>query len=138
MELKNKSLFKQECFIGGKWVKSLNEETLAVDNPASQETIGVVPKCGVEETKQAIENLDSIYNVGDNIESKILSIDVKDQKISLGIKQLTDDPWINVDKYFETGNNYDCEVFAITDQGVYLSMNEYNFFSIITKVFSIK
>ena len=56
MELKNKSLFKQECFIGGKWVKSLSEETLAVDNPASQETIGVVPKCGAEETKQAIDS----------------------------------------------------------------------------------
>ena len=61
MELKNKSLFKQECFIGGKWIKSLSEETLAVDNPASQETIGVVPKCGAEETKQAINAANEVF-----------------------------------------------------------------------------
>ena len=36
MEIKNKSLFKQQCFIGGKWVKSLSGETIEVDNPASQ------------------------------------------------------------------------------------------------------
>ena len=55
MELKNKSLFKQECFIAGKWVKSLSGETIEVDNPASQKSIGFVPKCGFEETKQAID-----------------------------------------------------------------------------------
>ena len=55
MELKNKSLFKQECFIGGKWVKSLNNDTIQVDNPATLKSIGNVPKCGKEETKNAIE-----------------------------------------------------------------------------------
>ena len=61
MELKNKSLFKQQCFIGGKWVKSLSGETIEVDNPASQITIGVVPKCGAEETKQAIESANTAF-----------------------------------------------------------------------------
>ena len=56
MELKNKSLFKEECYIGGKWVKSVNGETIDVDNPATQKTIGKVPKCGKEETKRAIES----------------------------------------------------------------------------------
>ena len=56
MELKNKSLFKEECYIGGKWVKSINGETIDVDNPATQKTIGKVPKCGKEETKRAIES----------------------------------------------------------------------------------
>ena len=44
MELKNKSLFKEECYIGGKWIKSVNGETIDVDNPATQKTIGKVPK----------------------------------------------------------------------------------------------
>jgi len=56
MELKNKSLFKEECYIGGKWIKSINGETIDVDNPATQKTIGKVPKCGKEETKRAIES----------------------------------------------------------------------------------
>ena len=56
MELKNKSLFKEECYIGGKWIKSINGETIDVDNPATQKTIGKVPKCGKDETRSAIES----------------------------------------------------------------------------------
>ena len=48
MELKNKSLFKQECFIGGKWVNSINGETIEVENPDTQKTIGIVPKCDAQ------------------------------------------------------------------------------------------
>ena len=77
MELKNKSLFKQECFIGGKWVKSLSEETLAVDNPASQETIGVVPKCGAEETKQAIDSANVAFKSWKSKTAKERSIILK-------------------------------------------------------------
>ena len=61
MELKNKLLFKQECYIGGKWINSANGETIEVDNPATQESIGVVPKCGAEETKIAIEAANSSW-----------------------------------------------------------------------------
>ena len=56
MELKNKSFFKEECYIGGKWIKSLNGETIDVDNPATQKIIGKVPKCGKDETRSAIES----------------------------------------------------------------------------------
>ena len=56
MELKNKSLFKEECYIGGKWIKSINGETIDVDNPATQKIIGKVPKCGKDETRNAIES----------------------------------------------------------------------------------
>ena len=44
MELNNKSLFKQKCFINGEWVGSSSGETLEVNNPASLEIIGNVPK----------------------------------------------------------------------------------------------
>ena len=54
MELNNKSLFKQKCFINGEWVDSSSGETLEVNNPASLEIIGNVPKCSVSETKKAI------------------------------------------------------------------------------------
>ena len=43
MELNNKSLFRQECFVNGDWVKSQTEKTLDVNNPATQEIIGKVP-----------------------------------------------------------------------------------------------
>ena len=56
MELKNKSLFRQECYIGGKWIKSYSGETISVDNPATLKSIGNVPKCGKNETKDAINS----------------------------------------------------------------------------------
>ena len=62
MELKNKSLFKEECYIGGKWIKSINNQKIGVDNPASQETIGFVPKCGIKETKISIEEANLAFN----------------------------------------------------------------------------
>ena len=61
MELNNKSLFKQECFIGGEWVNSINGETIEVENPATQETIGTVPKCAAQETKTAIESANNAF-----------------------------------------------------------------------------
>ena len=55
MELKNISLFKEKCLIGGQWTESITGDIIEVDNPASKEIIGKVPKCSTEETKKAIE-----------------------------------------------------------------------------------
>ena len=55
MKIKNKELFKEQCYIDGKWVNSSNNETIEVNNPATLEIVGNVPKCESEETKIAIE-----------------------------------------------------------------------------------
>tara|TARA_B100002003_G_scaffold3873_1_gene3592 strand:+ start:76 stop:1527 length:1452 start_codon:yes stop_codon:yes gene_type:complete len=54
MEIKNKELFKQQCFINGEWVNANNNEKIEVNNPATLEIIGSVPNCGKEETNYAI------------------------------------------------------------------------------------
>ena len=54
MEIKNKALFKNQCYINGEWVNSNNNKTIEVNNPATLEIIGNVPKCGKEETNFAI------------------------------------------------------------------------------------
>ena len=77
MELINKSLFKQECYIGGNWVKSSNGETIDVDNPATQKLIGVVPKCGKKETKIAIEKANTAFKVWKQKTAKERSIVLK-------------------------------------------------------------
>jgi len=61
MEIKNKSLFRQECYIGGQWINSSSGETIPVDNPATQKSIGFVPKCGARETKKAIESANEAF-----------------------------------------------------------------------------
>ncbi len=53
-DLKNKLLFKQQCFIDGQWLNADNGQVIQVVNPATDEIIGTVPKMGGNETKRAI------------------------------------------------------------------------------------
>lgn len=53
-DLKNKSLFKQQCFIDGQWLNADNGQVIQVVNPATDEIMGTVPKMGGNETKKAI------------------------------------------------------------------------------------
>ena len=74
--------------------------------------------------KKNIENLDNIYKVGDAIDSKILSIDIEGQKISLGIKQLTEDPWENVATKFSVDDKISGTVSNITKFGAYIDLED--------------
>jgi succinate-semialdehyde dehydrogenase / glutarate-semialdehyde dehydrogenase len=55
VELKDMSLFRQQCYINGEWVDADNKSTLPVYNPADGVEIGSVPNMGVQETWRAIE-----------------------------------------------------------------------------------
>ncbi|MDM8350551.1 NADP-dependent succinate-semialdehyde dehydrogenase [Pseudomonas sp. sp1636] len=55
MQLKNAHLFRQQAYIDGAWLDADSGQTIAVNNPASGEIIGSVPKMGRAETRRAIE-----------------------------------------------------------------------------------
>jgi len=55
VQLKDMSLFRQQCYIDGQWVDADNKSTFAVHNPADGQQIGTVPSMGVAETRRAIE-----------------------------------------------------------------------------------
>jgi len=55
LQLKDMSLFRQQCYIDGAWVDADDKATLAVRNPADGQQIGTVPKMGAAETRRAIE-----------------------------------------------------------------------------------
>ena len=55
LQLKDMSLFRQQCYIDGLWVDADDKTTLAVNNPADGLQIGTVPKMGAAETRRAIE-----------------------------------------------------------------------------------
>ena len=61
MELKNNTLFKETCFIGGKWIESDSGEKIKVNNPANNEIIGEVPKCSTSETAKAIDEAQAAF-----------------------------------------------------------------------------
>ncbi len=58
MQFKNSNLFRQQAFIDGAWVDADNGQTIKVNNPATGETLGTVPKMGGAETRHAIEVAD--------------------------------------------------------------------------------
>src|SRR3954447_15660425 len=58
IKLQDEKLFRQHCYIDGEWVDAIGRETIPVQNPATGETLGTVPKMGAEETRRAIEAAD--------------------------------------------------------------------------------
>jgi len=58
MQLKDKTLFRQQCYIDGKWVDAESRATISVNNPADNSILGTVPKMGATETRRAIEAAD--------------------------------------------------------------------------------
>jgi len=55
VELKDEKLFREACYVDGQWIHARSGETIAVDNPATKEIIGHVPKLSAAETRAAIE-----------------------------------------------------------------------------------
>tara|TARA_B110000438_G_scaffold189931_1_gene181546 strand:+ start:927 stop:2378 length:1452 start_codon:yes stop_codon:yes gene_type:complete len=55
MDILNKELLKDKCYINGQWIDNNLNEVIKVNNPATLDIIGTVPKCSTKETKLAIE-----------------------------------------------------------------------------------
>src|SRR5882724_2072823 len=55
LNLKDPSLFRQECYIDGAWIKADSGKTVDVNNPATNEVLGTIPNLGADETRRAIE-----------------------------------------------------------------------------------
>ena len=61
MDIKNFKLYRDQCYINGEWIKANSNETISVNNPASLEEIGTVPKCGKDETILAVESAQKAF-----------------------------------------------------------------------------
>ena len=55
-QLQRKDLFRQQCFVNGQWQDADSGQTLQVQNPATGQTLGNVPRMGADETRRAIES----------------------------------------------------------------------------------
>jgi succinate-semialdehyde dehydrogenase/glutarate-semialdehyde dehydrogenase len=54
MDLKDKSLFIQKCFINGKWINASSEKTFDIQNPSDLSLIGSMPECSAVDTVNAV------------------------------------------------------------------------------------
>jgi len=85
---------------------------------------GMVHKTDLSWTVK-INNPGDLYNKGDDVEAIILSINHDEKKVSLGVKQLWDDPWGVVNENYRPGTVVDdTKVLSITDFGAFVRVAE--------------
>ena len=71
-----------------------------------------------------LRSAQDFFNVGDQIEAKILTFDREDRKMSLGVKQLTPDPWTDITKKYPVGSKHKGIVRNFTNFGVFVELEE--------------
>jgi small subunit ribosomal protein S1 len=65
-----------------------------------------------------------LVNVGDEIQVKVLKFDKDKQRISLGFKQLTPDPWLDVAERYPVGARVRGRVLSVTDYGAFVELEQ--------------
>ena len=71
-----------------------------------------------------VQNLQDSFKVGNSIESKVLFVDSDEQKISLGIKQLSEDPWNKISDLVKVGDKKSGIVNKVTKFGAFVSLTD--------------
>jgi small subunit ribosomal protein S1 len=71
-----------------------------------------------------VKHPSELFSVGDEINVKILSLDLERERVSLGMKQLSEDPWASaIDKY-PVGSRISGKVVSLTDYGAFVELEE--------------
>ncbi|MGB3065165.1 30S ribosomal protein S1 [Sphingobacterium thalpophilum] len=73
---------------------------------------------------QNLRSPQEFLKVGDEIEAQILTLDRDERKMSLGIKQLTPDPWKNITERYPVGSKQTAVVKNMTNFGVFVELEE--------------
>ena len=73
---------------------------------------------------QHLRSAQDFMKVGDEVEAVILTLDRDEHKMSLGIKQLTPDPWGNIETKYPVGSRHTARVRNFTNFGVFVELEE--------------
>ncbi len=84
---------------------------------------GLIHASDMSWTKR-VSNPSEVLKKGQKIEAIVLNIDSENRKISLGIKQLTEDPWPEIIKKYPTGTQIEGKIIKITNFGVFVEFDE--------------
>ena len=71
-----------------------------------------------------VSNPSEYLNVGEEIDVKVLSFDKEKLRVSLGLKQINNDPWENVESNYTVGGIYEASVSNITDYGCFAQLED--------------
>ena len=73
---------------------------------------------------QHLRSAQDFMKVGDGVEAVILTLDREERKMSLGIKQLREDPWEHIEQRYPTGSKHTARVRNFTNFGVFVEIEE--------------
>ncbi len=73
---------------------------------------------------QPLRSAQEFMKVGDEVEAVILTLDREERKMSLGIKQLTPDPWSNIEKKYPVGTKCTAKVRNFSNFGVFVEIED--------------
>jgi small subunit ribosomal protein S1 len=71
-----------------------------------------------------VKHPSELFSVGDKITVKVLNLDLEKERVSLGKKQLTKDPWITASEKFPVGSRIIGRVVSLTDYGAFVELEE--------------
>ncbi len=73
---------------------------------------------------QHLRSAQDFLKVGDEVEAVVLTLDRDERKMSLGIKQLKNDPWENIEQKYAIGSRHTAKVRNFTNFGVFVEIEE--------------
>jgi len=71
-----------------------------------------------------VKHPSELFSVGDEITVKILNLDLEKERVSLGKKQLTEDPWLTASEKYPVGSRIIGRVVSLTDYGAFIELEE--------------
>ncbi len=71
-----------------------------------------------------IKHPSEIVNVGDEIDVKVLKFDRERNRVSLGLKQMGEDPWVNINARYPEGTRVKARITNLTDYGCFAELEE--------------
>ena len=73
---------------------------------------------------QHLRSAQEFMHVGDEVEAVVLTLDREERKMSLGIKQLKEDPWENIESKYPVGSKHTAKVRNFTNFGIFVELEE--------------
>ena len=71
-----------------------------------------------------VKHPSQMLTTGERVEAEVLEVDVENKRISLGIKQLTDNPWNDLEKKYNVGMKVSGKIKSIVEFGVFVDLGE--------------
>lgn len=84
---------------------------------------GLIHVSDISWTKK-LRHPSEMFKVGDVVQAKVLTVDQENEKFTLGMKQLTEDPWASVPSRYPVGNTVTGTITNVTDFGLFVEVEE--------------